>query len=166
MRVEELIQTLQTERVLLEDLLSGLSAEQMAIPGVEGDWTVKDLVVHLTVWEQRGTQWIQWSCEMAQGQRSEVPHAGYSGRDLDKLNQVIFEQNRDRTVTEVMADFQQAFPRLLAQIRELRDSDLELVIQADWTDHQPATIAEIVSWRYWHYRGHRQALESWVEGLK
>ena len=35
----------------LEALLASLSEEQMLIPGVNGSWSIKDNLAHLTVWQ-------------------------------------------------------------------------------------------------------------------
>ena len=35
----------------LEALLASLSEEQMTIPGVNGSWSVKDNLAHLTAWQ-------------------------------------------------------------------------------------------------------------------
>jgi len=34
-----------------EDLLASLQEEQMTIPGVNGSWSVKDNLAHLTAWQ-------------------------------------------------------------------------------------------------------------------
>ncbi len=166
MRVDELIHTLQQERSWIDSMIAQLTYEQMEIPGVEADWSVKDIIAHLAAWEQRGTQWIEWARAVAQGDQSQVTQAGYSAKDVDHLNRETWLQNKDSSVESVLDNFRQSFLPLLTQIQMLRDCDLETIIQADWTDHKSVTVGEIVTWRYWHYRSHGKLIAHWIEKLK
>ena len=51
------LEKLQTERRRLEQNLAQLSENDMLQPGVVGEWSVKDIVAHLTDWEQRFLDW-------------------------------------------------------------------------------------------------------------
>jgi hypothetical protein len=157
-----LIDQLQADRAWIEGMLSGLTEEQMNVPGVEGDWSIKDIIAHLTVWERRGTQWITWARTAAQSGDTEVPLAGYSGKDVDRLNRGHYLKNKDRPVPDVLQDFALAFPPLLEEVEALRDEDLAVEFQSDWTDHRPYPLSEIVSWRFYHYRGHGKCIEAWT----
>lgn len=163
MRKTALINQLKADRAWIEAMLSQLTEEQMDRPGVQGNWSVKDIIAHLTVWERRGTQWIKWARIAAQSNDAEVPLAGYSGEDVDHLNQEHYLENKAHPVQDVLRDFAESFPPLLAQIEALREEDLDVVFQSDWTDHQPYPITEIVSWRFYHYRGHGKCIEDWIK---
>ena len=160
-----LIIRLQLERAWFETLLAGLTAEQMEQPGVEEDWSVKDIVAHLTIWERRGTRWIEWARAAARDSTAPVQGAGYSAGDVDRLNLECYRQNRDRPLEDILSEFRETFPPLLEQVTTLEDADLSTVVQADWTGYEPATLAEIVSWRFWHYRAHGETIETWRRTL-
>jgi hypothetical protein len=85
---------------------------------------------------------------------------------LDWLNLETYQKNRERPLRKILQEFKQSFPLLLEQVQVLREDDLGKVFQADWTDCKPATVGEIVSWRYWHYRGHGKFIENWINRLK
>jgi uncharacterized protein (TIGR03083 family) len=156
---------LRSERDRIEGLLAGLSDEQMEIPIAENGWAVKDVIAHLTVWESRGMQWIEWGVA-AHHTGEPVPQAGYSVQDVDRLNAETYQQNRDRPPQEILKEFRRSFPLLMKQVQALNDSDLEKVVQADWTGNRPATIGEIVAWRYFHRREHGHQIEAWVNRLR
>ena len=161
----ELISQLQLERSWIEGLLAKLTEEQMEMPGVEGDWAVKDIIAHLTIWERRGTQWIEWATAVAQGVAVNVPQAGYSAKDVDRLNLETYQQNKDRPLEDILEEFKRSFAPLIKQVQALRENDLEKTVQADWTDGKLVTVAEIVAWRYWHYHHHRKKIEVWINSL-
>ncbi len=48
-----LLAAIQAERTLLENLLATLTPAQWVQSGVVGQWSVKDVLVHLTLWERR-----------------------------------------------------------------------------------------------------------------
>ena len=87
-----LINQLQMERSWIEGMLSELTGEQMEAPGVEGNWSVKDIIAHLTEWERRGTQWIEWVNVAARGEDEQLRQAGYSAKDLDRLNLETYQK--------------------------------------------------------------------------
>lgn len=162
--ISELLQTLRAERDRIEGLLAQLSDEQMEAPNVNGGWSVKDIIAHLTIWERRGTQWIAWARESLQ--TGQVQHAGYSAKDVDRLNAEHYQQNKDRPLQAVLDEFRQVFPALIEQVEAINEDDLDMVVQADWTDHQLVTIRDVVRWRYWHYRYHVSEIEAKVESKK
>nr|NIW42800.1 ClbS/DfsB family four-helix bundle protein [candidate division Zixibacteria bacterium] len=59
MTKEKLIQEIHNERMRLEKTLEEVSEQQMVMPGVMDDWTVKDFLAHITVWEQRMIAWLE-----------------------------------------------------------------------------------------------------------
>ncbi|MFX0113937.1 MAG: ClbS/DfsB family four-helix bundle protein, partial [Candidatus Hodarchaeota archaeon] len=100
---KELIEQLRTERARLETLLEGLRTDQMEIPGVRGEWSVKDIIAHITVWERRGIEWIR---AVAQGNEPQVPEPGYTYRDQEALNLQTYQESRKRPLSDVLEDFQ------------------------------------------------------------
>ncbi|HEY4384036.1 MAG TPA: DinB family protein, partial [Ktedonobacteraceae bacterium] len=55
----ELLTHIQAEYDRFEALLASLSEEQMTIPGVNGTWSVKDNLAHLTTWQDYQTTRLQ-----------------------------------------------------------------------------------------------------------
>lgn len=49
----------EQERGALEAQLAQLSDEQNTMPGVVGDWPVKDVLAHLVAWEQMCLGWYE-----------------------------------------------------------------------------------------------------------
>lgn len=63
----KLLEQLQFERERLEKTLTMINEQQMVVSGVMEEWTVKDVLAHITVWEQRMVRWLE------QTVRDEVP---------------------------------------------------------------------------------------------
>jgi hypothetical protein len=78
-----LLGALQEERDLWSAILAQLDDSQISTPGVQDHWSVKDLLMHISVWDRRGTKWIKMAAE---GVMPEIPEPGLNRKDFNRLN--------------------------------------------------------------------------------
>jgi hypothetical protein len=151
-----LVSILQAERTQWNALLAQVGLERMEIPGVEGDWSVKELVAHLT-WYERGI------VEAAQQVLSTgtFTRRRPEGVGIDEQNARIAAESRTRTASEVLAEADEVFGQLLAVVATCPEGILN--------DPQVLGLPEdIVPWMgvannsYAHYREHEPALRAWL----
>ncbi len=154
-----LLDKLCKERSQLEELLARLTPEQMNQPGVDNEWSVKDILAHLTTWDKRGMAWI---AAATRGETPTMPEDGATWEDTDALNAAIWQANRARLLDEVLADFQQGQRQLVAQIEALSEEDLHRRIRGQ-PRGGPAVVSTLVKWRYRHIRAHRRPIEAWIK---
>ena len=76
----EILNGIHSEYDLLEETLASLSEDQMMQPGVEGDWSVKDVMAHVATWQERMVGWV---LEARQGK---IPHQEVSEAQLHEWN--------------------------------------------------------------------------------
>jgi hypothetical protein len=145
----QLIDALEAERARLEALIDGLDEAQMTTPGAQADGSLKDLLAHIAVWDERGLGWIKAA---AQGYMPDMPAAGYTWDDMDVLNRQTFLENKDRPLAEVLSRFRGAYRQLLEQARLLSERETDLPL-----------VAELIAWRCGHYRTHGQQIRAWLE---
>lgn len=88
------------ERCLLDDLVRAIPEERLLQPGLEGDRSIKDILAHITDWEQRIIQWINESCAGMVPQR---PTPGMNWDNLDKLNEQIYLANKDKSLSQILS---------------------------------------------------------------
>jgi hypothetical protein len=120
----ELLAHTRAERKRLEQNLASLKPEDFLKPGVNGEWSVKDLLMHLVDWEQR---WLGWYTAGCRGETPAVPAPGLTWAQIDTLNHQIFEKYRDLPLDEVLFRFETSF----AQFIQLAESfSEEAVFQA------------------------------------
>ncbi|HLX38880.1 MAG TPA: maleylpyruvate isomerase N-terminal domain-containing protein, partial [Ktedonobacteraceae bacterium] len=70
-RKTQLLQLIQKEHDTLDTLLCSLSEEQMVHPDIADDWSVKDILAHLTWWEQETISEIVRGVELDPGLQGE-----------------------------------------------------------------------------------------------
>ena len=161
MSKEKLIEEIQIERLHLESTLEKISRQQMVTPGVMDDWTVKDLLAHITVWELRMIRWLE------QTVRDEVPEMlppGMTWDDLDQWNEQTYQKHRHRDLDEVLADFGLSYPQALSALEDISEEDLIDPNRYTWRDGRP--LWEMVAANTsWHYKEHEETITTWLKGL-
>jgi hypothetical protein len=120
-----------SDRAQLDELLATLSAAQMCQTTLENQWSVKDVLAHIAVWEKRCVGWIQAGLR---GEKPDKPEAGYTWEVVDKLNEKTFQENRERPLNDVQAAYRQAHQEMLAQVQALSEDDITNPQRFSWTN--------------------------------
>jgi hypothetical protein len=121
MNKSEFLNGLREEYQQWEALLNQIGEARMDQSGVAADWSIKDIVAHLTGWRRRTVARLQAA------QRGEAEPPPYWPAHLqtdDEINAWIYESNRGRSVREVLGDSDHVFQQLLAAIEGLPDEVL------------------------------------------
>jgi hypothetical protein len=114
----ELLSSLQDEYQKWEALLDQIGPTRMEQPGVNGDWSMKDMVAHLTGWNR----WLVARLEAAQRSEPEpLPPWPAHLQTEDEINAWIYESYRRRSLRQVLDESRHVFQQLLADIEGLPD---------------------------------------------
>lgn len=149
-----LLNTIQAEYAQLESLLAPLNEAQLCAMPLDGEWSIKDIMAHVAVWEQICARWLEEFLRGVTPQPSE--------RLEDGVNNRIYRENRDRSLAEVRELFHDAHQQLLQQVdllaQTLSEEDLNGSHRFAWTEHWPgySLIAVIADNSYEHYQDHAQ----------
>jgi hypothetical protein len=99
-------------------VLDEVGPARMEQPGVIGDWSMKDLVAHLTVWNRRLVAGLHAA------QRGEPEPGPPWSPDLqteDEINAWIYESERRRPLPDLLAEMHRLFEQILAWAEDLPD---------------------------------------------
>jgi hypothetical protein len=153
----ELLARIRSEHEYLEATLSQLSLEQWHQPGVEGAWSPKDTIAHLSAWEGRV---IRWSGEALAGQGVELP---VGDQVVDRINAQIYAENRDRPLAEIRAEFENSYRQVLRAVEDTPEADLPRTgLFLAWGDISLSKFFSVLTWQ--HYEMHHQPIRTWLEG--
>lgn len=125
-----------------------LTEAQMTQPGVTGDWSVMDIIGHVTVWEEEALKHLPHILEGKRPPRYSVLYGG-----IDAFNALKTEENRRRSPGEVLARAEDVHRRLVAYIEtapeELfaTETRFRRRIRLDTYSHYPIHTQAIHSWR-------------------
>ncbi len=159
MNKTELLDNIRREHERLARLVGQLGEDQLTAPGVVGDWSFKDILAHITAWDNLLPGWL----EAARiGATPKLPSEGYTWADEDKLNESIYHQHKDDTWNSVLADFQDSYARVVREVEALSEQDLSDANHFPWLHGKP--LASLVATdSSEHYAEFATAIESWLE---
>jgi len=152
-----LAEILRTERTGWNALLAQVGLERMDIPGVSGEWSVKQLVAHLSWYEQAVVEGAQQV--LSTGAFSRRRPAGVS---MDEQNAQIASASRVRSATAVLAEADTVFGRLLGVIEACPQDMLNDPHRLGLPDDMVPWLA-VANNSYAHYREHEPELRAWLE---
>ena len=127
---------------------AGLPEAAMLAPGVVGDWSVKDVLAHVTTWEEEALKYLPL---IAEGRRSPRYKDLYGG--LDSFNDQVTARKRELSLAEVLAQFEAIHRELLDYLATAPDNlivcetPFRRRVRLDTYSHYPIHTAAIREWR-------------------
>lgn len=150
----KLLEQIRTEHGLLEATLARLTHAQMLIPGVDGEWSVKDALAHISTWER----WmISWTNSLLHGEKPGTPPMW----DVDRMNAETFARVREFALADVLEEFRLSYWDSLALAESLSEKQL----LANYSDTWPMGLLwkGIEDNTSGHYRQHREDIQAWLK---
>ena len=126
----------------------GLTDEQMLQPGVTGDWSVKDVLAHVSWWEEEALKHLP---QILQGQRPPRYSVVYGG--IDAFNALMRELKRSLSLSEVRDQMAATHSRLVEYIQSVPEEQFTTEtrfrrrLRLDTYSHYPIHTRMIHEWR-------------------
>lgn len=155
----QLINTLRIERTAWDALLKEVGEERMIVPGIAGDWSVKDIVAHITAWQRRPVEWL------AAARRGDKPMPPPWSPDLagdDPINAWIFEANRNRPLKDVLAESRAVHDQMMKGLESISEQELNDGTRFSWLSGNPLADS-IPGNSYEHYQHHAGDIHAWLK---
>jgi uncharacterized protein (TIGR03083 family) len=99
-----------------ESSLAALTEAQMLRPRTCGKWSVKDVIAHIA-WYERQMIGVLKQCALLGSDLCNLP--------LEVRNAAIHAENKDRSLTDVLAEARQVYPELLEPLAGLSEEELQ-----------------------------------------
>jgi hypothetical protein len=160
MSKQALVDDLQAEKRRWEALLTQIGEAHMDEPGVAADWSMKDIVAHLTGWRKRTVARLQAA---QQGEGEPPPPWPAHLQSDDEINAWIYAANHQRSVQEVLADSQQTMQQLVNVITALPEADLLDPYRFPWTEGE-ALRADMLFAHF--HEEHEPDIRAWLAQRK
>lgn len=155
----ELLALVRSERESFERVLARLDPQELVAPVLEGRRSVKDVLAHLTGWEQKMLRWLEDSYA---GRRPDRPAPDEDWPDLDQVNEQIFRDHQGEPLPQALKDFAASHQQVVARVEAMTDADLFDGKRFAWRKGDP--IWHLVAANtYLHYREHREQIEAWLD---
>jgi hypothetical protein len=130
----------------LEAVIVPLTEAQMMQPGVNGEWSAKDILAHITWWEGHMLRTLRT------GQEELGPEGSNQDVLTQRKNAEVFAANRGRPLAKVRAEFEASYEEVLATLEGWPAEALA----------QDETYEEIGWDTFKHYPEHTAAIREWL----
>lgn len=157
----QIITTIRDEFGRWEDLLAGMSEDQVTVPLIPSNLSIKDVLAHLMAWQQRSIARL----EAAQFNREpEFPawpaDLDPESDDVDQVNAWIYQIHHEQSWSNVHRAWRDGYLRFMALGEAIPEGDLLVVGRYPWMDPYPLATVLVAS--YEHHEEHRQSLHEWL----
>jgi hypothetical protein len=160
MNKDEIFNALEESREQFLDLIDNLSEEQLLTPGVEGEWSLRDILVHLARWE---AELVKLLWQVRQEQRPTTVH--FSGQSTDEINDRWQLESRGRPLERVLEDFHGVRAQTQRRLEEFSDRDLTDPTRYRWLEGQPLW-ERVGGDSFEHERKHAAHVREWLSRSK
>ena len=155
MNKKDLLALLEDSHERILEAIDGLSTEEMSEPGVIDNWSVKDILAHLTRWEAEVIKML-WQARQGMQPTSLLnqPHS------VDEVNALWREEDQTRSLERILEDFHGVRNQTIRRLEFFTDKDLNDPARYPWLGGQP--LWEWVAGdSFQHDEEHLEQLRSW-----
>jgi hypothetical protein len=148
MNREQLLKKIDTPWAALRASYAGLNEAQLAQPGVTGDWSVIDILAHVSAWENEALTHLP---HILEGKRPPKYSDLYGG--IDAFNALKVRQSRAVSPAEVLTRVEATHRQLVDYLESAPAEQLATEtrfrrrIRLDTYSHYPIHTQAILEWR-------------------
>ena len=152
MKKRQVLGRLDEAWIDFEESHEGLSDSQLLVPGVTGAWSVRDIVAHVTTWEEEALKHLP---SVLRGQTPPRYSVTYGG--IDAFNTRMTEQKKNLPLSEVRRQLSRTHRELL---------DFLEIVPEEYFAGETRFRHRLRLDTYGHYPKHARAIRKWREALE
>jgi hypothetical protein len=144
-RKAQILEQVRVSHQEFEGIQAQIAPDRLTQPGVNGDWTVKDVLAHITWWEQHLLRRLRTG-------QDDLYTPDVDPREATReANAVVFAASRERPLDNVRAEFDASYRGLLAELEALpaeaaAQDEIYQAIGADTFEHYPEHAEMLRAW--------------------
>jgi hypothetical protein len=151
MNRQQLLNRLNKAWVSLQESYAGLSESQMTQHRVSGNWSVKDILAHVTTWEEESLKYLPVIIDGGRPPRYSTKYGGING-----FNAQMSEQKRGLSLSDVLRQSQDIHRQLLDYIQTTPEEQFT----AETRFRHRLRLDT-----YSHYEEHAKVIREWRKGI-
>jgi len=147
-RKERVLRQLESAWAAFEASYAGLSDSTLMVPGVTGRWSVRDIIAHVTWWEEEALLHLPLVRSGGRPPRYSVTYGG-----INAFNALMTERRRGLSLAQVLQQHDDVHLRLAEYLRAAPDAlfatetRFRRRLRLDTYGHYPIHEAAIRAWR-------------------
>ena len=148
MNRSQLLKRLEKAWEAFKESYAGLSDSELMEPGVTGGWSVRDIIAHVTWWEEEALTHLPLILDGRKPPRYSVTYGG-----IDAFNAQMTERKRRLSLSEVLRQQDDTHRRLIDFIQSapedqlIRETRFRHRLRLDTYSHYPEHAEAIRKWR-------------------
>jgi hypothetical protein len=150
-KTEQVLERLDKAWKEFEASYEALTEEQLLTPNVTGAWSVRDIIAHVTWWEEEGLKHLPLVLEGGKPERYSDKYGG-----IDDFNAIMTVKRSSLTLAEVLKMHDDVHAELVEYVRNAPED-----LYASETRFRRRLRLDT----FGHYPGHTQAIRKWRESL-
>jgi hypothetical protein len=159
-RRRRLLEQLDTTWMAFRDSYAGLSELVLLEPGATKAWSVKDIIAHVTTWEEEALRYLPAVLEGRKPPRYSVMYGG-----IDAFNALMTTKKGDLSLAMILEQQEQVHRRVIEVVERAPEDALvpeakfRRRLRLDTYGHYPKHATAIRRWREWCKAARSGALE-------
>jgi hypothetical protein len=150
MKKGQVLNKIERAWATFKESYAGLTDEQLVAPGVTEDWSVKDILAHVSAWEDETLKHLPHVLQGVRPPRYSVLYGG-----IDAFNAQMTEQKRRLSLSEVMKQLDETHLRLVEYVQSTPEEQLT---------SETSFRRRLRLDTYGHYPIHTRAIREWRQG--
>jgi hypothetical protein len=151
----ELMSAIKREWGLLMDVVARLDEKQMVTPDA-GGWSPRDNLAHLSEWMNSLMGYHMDKRPPYEVMR--IPKEAAEGWDMEVINPILFERNKDRSTKDVLDELGQTYNILVNKLEAMSFDDLMKPRHAEDPEKRPLLLW-VIGDTSDHFAEHRAVIE-------
>jgi uncharacterized protein DUF1706 len=144
---QQLLRRLDEAWIAFKDSYAGLSASDVLEPGVTKAWSVRDIIAHVTTWEEEALKHLPAVLEDRRPPRYSVAYGG-----IDAFNALMTTKKAGLSLAEVYRQQEEIHRRIIDAVVQTPDDQLA---------HETRYRRRLRLDTYGHYPKHTEAIRQW-----
>lgn len=147
MNKEQLLKRLDQAWEDLKESYAGLSEIELVEPGVSEDWSIKDIIAHISWWEEEALKHLPLILANGRPPRYSVTYGG-----INAFNALMMQKRRSLSLLDVLRQRDETHQRLIDYIQ---------LAPEDQIVHETRFRRRLRLDTYHHYAEHTEAIWYW-----
>jgi len=152
MEKQEIFDRMHHLRQMLLDTLENIPEDELVSEKVEGDWTIKEILCHLTAWELTVVNPLIAYVQVNDFLPEMI-------EDHDAWNAEQTARRKEMTIRQVLHELETTRELLVSEASLLTNEQWERILPAPWGGQ--GCIANLLNGLAWHENEHLQTIHTW-----
>lgn len=145
---QQLLRRLDKAWIAFKDSYAGLSESELLEPGVTKAWSVRDIIAHVTTWEEEALKYLPAILEGRKPPRYSVTYGG-----IDAFNALMTTKKAGLSLAEVFRQQEEVHRKVIEAVMQapddqlVRETGFRRRLRLDTYHHYPQHTGAIRRWR-------------------